>query len=121
AVHHVPADSGPLHDDADRLSLTHVDDVLRTALVWGGRPTVAIEDLEVGEVNVHRMEPATRRVLELPDLDVVALRLRQRELEVAPDHVLPRGAVDRPTPAVALEVEPAGGDGLAGLQRHDLV
>ena len=73
----------PLHDHAHLLALADVDHVLGTELVRERWLAVAVEDLEVGEVDVHRVEPSTRRVLELPDLDVAAIRVGQRELEVA--------------------------------------
>ena len=51
-----------------------IDHVLRPELVRQRWLAVAVEDLEVDEVDVHRVEPATRRVLQLPDLDVTAMR-----------------------------------------------
>ena len=62
---------------ADRLVLAEVDDVLRAPLVRQRRLAVAVEDLEVDEVDVERVEPAARGVLELPDLDVATLGVRQ--------------------------------------------
>ena len=79
AVHHVPAALVlEAHDHADLLVLADVDDVLRALLVGSRRPAVAVEDLEVDEVDVDRVEPAAARVLELPDLDVARARVGRR-------------------------------------------
>ena len=68
-------------DHADRLVLTAVDDVLGPELVRhrgrDGRRRAAIEDLEVHEVDMDRVEPAAVRVLQLPDLDVLGAGVRR--------------------------------------------
>ena len=70
---HVLAAALELGHDADLLVLADVDHVLRAELVRKWRLAVAVEDLEIDEVDVDRMEPATRLVLQFPDLDVAAL------------------------------------------------
>ena len=59
------------HDHAHRLVLAEVGDVLRALLVGEWRLAVAVEDLEVDQVDVQRVLPAARPVDELPDLDAV--------------------------------------------------
>src|SRR3954452_13458185 len=106
AVDHVPPgvrrEPG---DHADHLALADVHGVLRTELPRVRRLAVAIEDLEVDEVDVDGMEPAARVVAQLPDLDIAGARVGDDVLEAAVDDVVPREAVDRPPAVVALEVE----------------
>ncbi len=67
---------------------------------------------------MHRVEPTARLVLELPDLDIAAIRIGQRELEVAALDIAPRCAVDLPLTVLSLEAELASADCLARLQVH---
>src|SRR3954453_17217217 len=121
AVHHVLADLVlELHDHADLLGLTDVDDVLRAELVGLRGLAVAVEDLEVDQVDVDRVEPAAARVLELPDLDLVLLRVGDRQLVLGVDDVLPGLAVDGPVAVLALEADVAGARRLRLLEAHDL-
>jgi len=119
AVHHVPPEVRPeLHDQPDRLTLAEVHDVLRPALVRRGRTPVAVEDLEVDEMDVHRMEPPVGVVPDRPDLDIVQPRVRFKEGEAAVDDVFPRPAVHRPLTALALEVHESRRLRLGGVERE---
>src|ERR1700712_1917808 len=59
-----------LHDQPHLFQLARVDVVLRAQLPGERRFTVAAQHLEVDQVDVHRMEPAVRVVLDLPDLGI---------------------------------------------------
>src|SRR3954469_12020695 len=120
AVHHVLALLVlEAHDHAHLLGLADVDDVLRALLVVLRRLAVAVEDLEVHEVDVDRVEPSAARVLELPDLDGVLLRVGDRQLVLGVDDVLPRLAVDGPVAVLALEADVAD-DRRAGVVLADV-
>jgi hypothetical protein len=91
------------HDGAHGVVLADVDGVLGCLLVVERRAAVAVEDLEVDEVDVHWVEPAAAVVLELPDLDVVEAGVGREQGEVAGDHICPGLSVDRPLLVLANE------------------
>ena len=62
-----------LDEDPDRLSLTEVGDVLGAELLVERRSAVAVQDLEVDQVDVERVEPTSTGIGQLPDLGGVQL------------------------------------------------
>ena len=67
---YLPAVRTELHQQPHLLALTDVHHVLGAQLPGERRLAVPAEDLEVDQVDVHRVEPATGLVLDLPDLGV---------------------------------------------------
>lgn len=59
-----------LRDHPDGFILADVDRVLGALLVRQGRTTVAVQDLEVDQMDVGGVKPPAGLVLNLPDLDV---------------------------------------------------
>src|SRR5918997_888913 len=113
AVDHVLALVGSeLPQHPHRLVLAYVGRVLGAALPRERRPAVAVEDPEVYEVDVQRVEPAARLVLDLPDVYLLLLAPLVHASRV------PRPVVDDPLPAAPPELEAMYAGRLGLLELH---
>ncbi len=107
AVHHVLAPVRPEpHDQPDRLALPDVGDILGAEFLGERCSTVAAEDPEIDQVDVQRMEPAVRGVLELPDLGVAHAGVGQHRLVPGLDDVRPGLAVEIPEVGDVVVLQP---------------
>src|SRR4051794_14717520 len=95
AMRHVPSPRiaiarGELYQSSDGLVLTEIVGVLGAPLPRKRltiRRRVPADDLSIDQVVVHGVEPSARLIHEIPDLDVVRLRIAEYSQEAAPLHV----------------------------------